>query len=238
MADQLKRAIAADPLVGGIICRCNEVYEEFVDPKPKDYLNFQKNIKILKIEILENYNCANNYISPFKYYVGSENFLPVQTLFRRDLILANGGFAEANDVLEDRPLYQKIVAAHKIVVLDEQVANHHTRVSKESDNHSNSMHDNINYNWSKPFSDFYIEGYYNKTSPEAYQLTIMGDAFMDLKNFMTSDKRRRSDFNFYWKHIFKLMKRNKMVVFALWLAYVLSMVAFSAFGAALVMYWK
>jgi glycosyltransferase involved in cell wall biosynthesis len=235
MAWQLREAGKLDPAVGGVICRCTEVYEQLNDGSngvaPAD------RVKLVETKVLFDYNSAHEFVNPYFYFVGRENFLPVQTLFARELLIEKGGFDEANDVLEDRPLYSKVMLDHKIAVVDEQLANHHTRVAKDGTTNSNSMHDNLSYNWSRRFAEFYIEGYYDKSNPQTLQFAVLRDALRDMKWDMTSDKALRSEMKAHWKNFFRLMRRNKIITFCAMTFYVLSMVVFSAAGAAIVKYW-
>jgi glycosyltransferase involved in cell wall biosynthesis len=240
MATEMHAALLVDPKMGGLVCRCTEIYEELLKTPSKVYTKFTDNIRYLDSKVLFHYNSADNFISPYFYFVQRENFLPVQAIIRRDLLMQFGGFSETNDVLEDRPVYQKIVAASKIMVLDEQLANHHTRVTKDGTTNSNSMHDNTSYNWGKRFAEFYNEGYYDKQNSENFYFTIIRDAMMDMKWEMSSEHTRRANanFTFYqsWRNIWKLMRKNKIKTALAIFAYACSMIAFSAIGTALVLY--
>jgi glycosyltransferase involved in cell wall biosynthesis len=237
MTSFLRKAMTLDPLVGGLICRCTEIYEELKDNGGTNYLTFDDKVKYVERKILFEYNSAHEFVTPYFYFVGRENFLPVQTLFVRELALEKGGFAEANDVLEDRPLYSKILRDRKIAVLDEQLANHHTRLSKDGTTNSNSMHDNTSFNWGRRFAEFYNEGYYDTGDSQGFHFTLLRDALRDLKWDMTSDKALRIEFKTYWKNIFRLMRRNLVITILLITWWMLSMVAFSVVGGLIVKYW-
>ncbi|MBL0373216.1 glycosyltransferase family 2 protein [Rhizobium sp. KVB221] len=238
MAYWLQHEIRHDRSTAGLICRCLEVYEELQDSGGRNYLHENTGIKQVKTEVLHEYNSANTYISPYFYYVGRENFLPVQTLFRRSVLMEFGGFSEKNDVLEDRPVYNKILSTHRVAVHDEVLANHHTRVSKNGDAHSNSMHDNMSYNWGRKFAEFYTSGYYDKQQAETFQFAFVRDALLDLKWDLTSTKMRRQEFDSLWQNLWRLIRRNKLTSFVVWLVFVLSMITYSAIGTALVLYFN
>jgi glycosyltransferase involved in cell wall biosynthesis len=207
------QSIAHDPKVGGVVCRCLEIYEELLATESGNYRNYPANIKMIRTESLFAYNSAANFISPYFYYIQRENFLPVQAVFLREVLIEFGGFAEANDVLEDRPLYYKVLSKYKVAVLQECLANHHTRVTAGIGTNANSMHDNATYEWGKRFAEFYNDGYYRDHGEEAFFFSVMHDAQRDMRWELQSDRYRRQNLNAYirmfWRQLGIQMLRHK-----------------------------
>jgi glycosyltransferase involved in cell wall biosynthesis len=197
-----------DPDLVGIVCRSYEVLERVVDRKDASEFNYQSRIEILETTVLEKYNTGHKTIRPYAYFVGQDNFLPVQTLFSRSVMLELGGFEEKNDVLEDRPLYTRMLDVGRIKILDRFLVSHHSRVSAYDPNHVNSMSVDFPADWSESFSDYHLDGYYRDVPNRVFFYALLKEA---LEFKFGLDFRRENLHHFVTKfpiYFLRFMKRR------------------------------
>ena len=143
----------------GVICRSEEIYEDVSLAQNADPRHFKDYIRQTHRYQAWQYNNADEIVSPYFYFVGRHDFLPVQTLFRRDCLVAEGGFREDASVLEDKPLYFRLLLRGRVFVVNETLAYHHNRNRKDTSPVSNTMF-NKHYNWGYEFARFHADPHY------------------------------------------------------------------------------
>jgi glycosyltransferase involved in cell wall biosynthesis len=164
----------------GIVCRSEEVYEDVVQNTITEPRRFGECIRETYRHQMWQYNNAEELVSPYFYFIGRHDFLPVQTLFRRDFLIAEGGFREDAEVLEDKPLYFRMMLRGRVFVLDEILAFHHNRNHKDSSLTSNTMF-NKHYNWRREFANFYSDPYHANcgTAPPTHFTQVLFPLFRE-----------------------------------------------------------
>lgn len=194
MAAELSRHHTQDPRTLGVICRCEDVYEDFFPRRALDYFDFSRALQETNRAQLFQYNNADNLVSPFFYFVGRHDFLPVQTLFLRDALLAEGGFREDRVVLEDKPTYFRLALRGRIYVVPHVLAFHHNRNHKSGCQSSNTMFNN-HYDWGIEFDRFHTECFYDANKKnEAIQnnhllFPLFREAILHLKWELRGEQR-------------------------------------------------
>jgi glycosyltransferase involved in cell wall biosynthesis len=199
-----------DPETVGIVCRSYEVIERVVDRKDALEFDYRTRIETIETKVIEKFNTGYNTIKPYSYFVSVDNFLPVQTLLSRTTMLEQGGFEERNDVLEDRPLYTRMLDVGRIKVLDRFLVSHHSRVGAVDPHHVNSMSVDHPADWSVGFTDFHLQGFYADAPNRVFFYGLIREA-LDLK--FSLDFRRENLEHFVTKYpiyMLRFMKKKPL----------------------------